>query len=117
MKRVKEVQEVSWHRNGISGVGFYAVRFTADIEPCSKQDSAAWNIPETAGESAANFLAIVFDEPGMGAVICLDRISTHGVQFGGNAWRGDDFEPELREAIETMPTSGGVRIGPFCLPT
>lgn len=117
MKHVKTVQEVAYHRNGIGGTGFYAVRFTADIEPQSEEDSKIWNTPATAGQKDANWLAIVFDEPGSCAVVCLDLIPTCGVKFaGGNSWRGDRFEPELRDAIKSTPLSGGIRVGPFCLP-
>jgi hypothetical protein len=36
-KFVNQVQEVSWHRNGVGGIGFHAVRFTSDIDPCSEE--------------------------------------------------------------------------------
>jgi len=97
-----EIEEVAWHRNGISGVGFYAIRFL-------------WQ-PDDA-RTKERFLGIVFDEPGHCSVIGIDRLSTQGVAFaGGNSWRGDRFEEDLRRAIENSPTSGGVRIGPFCVP-
>jgi len=100
------VQEVSWHRNGISGVGFYAVRFKAEVGL------------DAVGKKDANWLGILFDTPGECAVICLDLLETCGVKFGGgNSWRGDAFETELREAIKNMQSSGSVRVGPFGLPT
>lgn len=107
-KHVKKVVEVSFHRNGIAGVGFYAVRFVANI------DDELGKIVR----SDANFLAIIFDAPGFCAVTCLDLIETCGVKFaGGNSWRGDVFEPELRKAIEETQSNGSVRVGPFALPT
>lgn len=97
-----QVQELAYHRNGVSGEGFYVIRFLFNPDD----------------EGIENFLAVVFDTPGQCAVIGLDRISTQGVKFaGGNSWRGDWFESELREAIKTMSTSGGTRIGSFCVPT
>lgn len=97
-----EIQEVAYHRNGVCGVGFYAVRFLFQPDGCTAKE---------------NFLAIVFDSPGECAVIGLDRIATQGVAFArGNSWRGDHFEGELREAIAKGNLSGGVRVGPFCLP-
>ncbi len=118
VRHVRSVQEVAFHRNGIGGNGFYAVRFTSDVPVISEKESEFVNVPPTKGKNNANWLAILFDDPGSCAVICLDLIPTCGVKFaGGNSWRGDNFEPELREAIKNANTSGGVRIGPFCLPT
>ncbi len=107
-KLINAVQEVAYHRNGVCGRGFYAVRFTADVEEVGPKD--------------ANWLATLTDDAGECYVICLDLIPTCGVRFaGGNSWRGDHYEPELREAIkqhtEAGSTSGGVRVGPFCIPT
>jgi hypothetical protein len=122
-KRVASVQEIAYHRNGIGGNGFYAVRFTSDIEPDSEAEAKLCQIlgqPAESGVIGANFIGIVFDEPGSCAVLCLDRLESHGVRFaGGNSWRGDQFEPELRAAIEAQngSHSGGVRVGPFCVPT
>jgi hypothetical protein len=111
---IKAIDEISYHRNGISGLGFYAVRFTSDIEA----DDGAFNIyeqPDTA-QPNAKFLACVFDEPGCVAVICTDRLESHGISFAkGNSWRGDRFEPELREAIKASNNTG--RMGPFSVPT
>lgn len=115
---VNEVLEVSWHRNGIAGRGFYAVRFTSDIEPVGERESAMWNLPETHGQQSAKFLAILTDSPGECYVICTDLLETCGVKFaGGNSWRGDHYEPELRQAIATMQSSGSVRVGPFGFPS
>ena len=97
-----KVTQASWHRNGISGVGFYAVLFEAD--------------PNKTGEEQ-RFFAALFDEPGYCAVISLDLIDECGVAFGrGNSWRGDHFESELREAIERGDGADGVRMGAFSLP-
>ena len=113
-KLVKAVREVAFHRNGVGGNGFYAVRFTSDIEA----DDGRWGSPVAPAYPDANFLGIVFDEPGSCAVICLDRIADCGVKFaGGNSWRGDQYEPELRDAISTNKSSGSVRVGPFAIPT
>ena len=91
-----DVNEVAFHRNGICGEGFHAIRFT--YAPDGK--------PE-------HFLAIVFDTTGQCAVIGIDRLSEMGVRFAeGNSWRGDYFEHELREAIKKAQTG---RVGPFCI--
>ena len=86
-KVVTKIQEIAYHRNGICGAPFHAIRFVGKVD--------GYDEPET-----ANFLATLFDEPGHCAVICLDRLPEHGVAFGPNSWRGDCFEPELREAVK-----------------
>lgn len=73
------VKQVSYHRNGVSGEGFFAVLF------------------ERGGGHL--MVASVFDAPGAVAVYQVDFLSTVGVLFGDNSWRGDVFEPQLREAI------------------
>ena len=116
---VKKVLEVAWHRNGISGRGFYAVRFTCDIEGTSPEQAALWNIPASPPQPDANFLAVLTDTPGECYVVCTDHLAAHGVAFGKNSWRGDHYEGELRAAIEAADgrTSGAVRVGPFAVPT
>lgn len=112
-KAVKNVQEVSYHRNGICGNGFYAIRFQSDIEGYDGK----WGGKPHPERKDANFLGIVFDEPGSCAITCLDLIPEVGVKFAaGNSWRGDHYEPELREAIKTHESSGSVRVGPFAIP-
>jgi hypothetical protein len=98
-----EPKQVSFHRNGVGGIWFFAVLFSDTEEPDS--------------EERREFLGIVFDKPGECACICLDLIPEDGVTFGKNSWRGDVYEPWLRWAIETMPSSGSVRVGPFAFPT
>ena len=81
--------ESSFHRNGISGEGFYAVRFMWKPEDAEKPEA---------------FIATLFDEPGCCAVLSLDRIDAYGVGFAlGNSWRGDHFEGELRDHIKQHP--------------
>jgi len=77
------IDEIAYHRNGISGAGFHAVLF------CKRY-----------GRHWRKFFAAVFEEPGNVAVICLDLVTEHGVNKFKNAWRGDTFEHDLREAIE-----------------
>jgi hypothetical protein len=78
-----EVQEISYHRNGIAGEGFYAVRFRWETD-----------------RGMENFIGTVFDGRGQCAVLSLDRIAANGVAFGVNSWRGDTVEAALRVAIE-----------------
>lgn len=118
-KLVNKVLEVSWHRNGVGGRGFYAVYFLADIEAVSDVEAETWNLTEGEAIKDAKWLAVLTDTPGECYVICTDLLATRGVRFGANSWRGDRYEPELREAIKTTNdhTSGAIRVGPFCIPT
>lgn len=76
------VDEVAFHRNGVSGEGFHALLFR-----------------EREGRHWRKFLASVFEGPGVLSVICLDLVAEHGVASFENAWRGDHYEPHLRKAI------------------
>ena len=76
--------QVARHRNGVGGEPFYAILFR-DLE-----------------ENPGNLMvATVFEESGAVAVLDVDLLKTEvGTEFGHNSWRGDWYEPELREAIK-----------------
>ena len=110
-RMVNSIEQVSYHRNGIGGVGFYAILFRADAEESSPKLSLRGK--GSPAQSNARFLGIVYDDPGYCSVICLDLIDEYGVEFAeGNSWRGDMFEHELRKAIEESPSN---RVGPFAI--
>jgi hypothetical protein len=114
---IDSIDEVAWHRNGVGGRGFYAIRFTAGIEA---DDGKFSGCEATGAKIGLKWLAVLTDDPGECYVICTDLLETCGVKFaGGNSWRGDHYEPELRKAIEGQDGrhSGAVRVGPFCIPT
>lgn len=98
-KSTIKVDEVSFHRNGISGEGFHAVLFR-------ERDGRHWR----------KFLATVFADRGVLSVICLDMLPEHGVNSVFNAWRGDYYEADLRqyitqwEAARTADTSVPPRV-------
>lgn len=78
--RLKNIQIVH-HRNGVGGTGFHVAHFT----------HPQGNTP---------MVAVLFDEPGQCAVLDITLLS-QGVIGEPNKWRGtDDFERELRAAIE-----------------
>lgn len=96
-----KITEASFHRNGIGGLGFYAILFEWQADDSYKPEK---------------FLATLFDEAGACAVIGLDRIEKMGVRFAqGNSWRGDHFESELRKQLKDGAVTHGVRIGPFAI--
>lgn len=73
-----EIITLAYHRNGISGAPFYIVLFR--------------------GEEGRK-VAILFDREAHCAVLDVDRLHQGDIAFGSNSWRGDHFEPGLRNAI------------------
>ncbi|MEZ6140779.1 MAG: hypothetical protein R3B84_09430 [Zavarzinella sp.] len=74
------IQEIARHRNGISGTPFHVVRFADPTE--------------------GDMLGIVFPQPHHVAVLHLGLLAKGNIAFGSNSWRGDNYEPVLRHAIE-----------------
>ena len=93
-----EIVSASWHRNGIVGVGFYAILFK-DLK--EKRD----------------MVASLFDERGYCAVYDVNELKAGNIEFAnGNSWRGDQYEDVLRPALkEFMKKEGTNRMGPFSL--
>lgn len=81
-----ELRDLSarFHRNGVFGEGFTALSFRARIRGC--------------GRGFRPMIAAVFEGSGRVAVIEPDNIR--------NRWRGDDFEPLLRQAVQAFDESG-----------
>ena len=87
MARKITVYEVAYHRNGVGGAPFHAVRF-ADQQH----------------EKGTVMVGIVFEEPGHVAVLSVNKLAGLGqeatVAFGVNSYRGDVYAPALRRAIK-----------------
>ena len=73
-----KVLSVAHHRNGVHGNSFYVVLF--------KHDHTAK-------------VGKVFDTPGNVAGLDVTMIAQNNIEFGENSWRGDEFESELRKAV------------------
>ena len=83
---------IKYHRNGISGVGFYVILFD-------------WIIQKPNGgpvDSIRHMVATVYDEPGYCAVHDVADLVAGNVV---SAWRGDNFEPQLRKFIKNYDKS------------
>ena len=82
-----KLHQLDYHRNGVCGAGFYAILF---------------NDPEQPGGEGSlyNMLATVFDRKGHVSIINTAMLEDAGVSFGYNSWRGDHYEPQLREWIK-----------------
>lgn len=74
-----KIESIQYHRNGVSGNGFYVVTFKDDDR---------------------KMVAIIFDEPGNIAVFDRQLIGEGNIQFGENSFRGDHYESWLRDAIK-----------------
>lgn len=106
MSREVEVTivDASYHRNGVCGVGFYAVLFD--------------------DKEHGRMIASIFDDidaknpKGYCAVYSVPALADGNIAFaGGNSWRGDVFESELIPALrEWLKAKGSNRIGPFAMP-
>jgi|PersoiStandDraft_1058852.scaffolds.fasta_scaffold07149_7 hypothetical protein len=70
---IREIQSVSYHRNGMAGARFYRVAFTE-------------------AQTGERLIAVVSDTADFVAVIHATNPESR--------WRPDDFAGELREAIE-----------------
>jgi hypothetical protein len=91
--RVKRIciRSIDYHRNGIAGAPFYAVVF----------DEAKGAHPDDRGRK----VAVVFESPWHTAVLDIARLAAGDIAFGSNSWRGDEYEPHLRKAIERHETA------------
>lgn len=79
-----QVEEVAYHRNGISGEGFHVVTFR-------------W---AEQGEEPRHMVGIIFGREGQCAVLDREQTRQGNIAFAmGNSWRGDHFEHALRVAI------------------
>lgn len=76
------VHQIKYHRNGVAGSPFHVVRFTDADE--------------------GNMLGVVFEQPYHVAVFQLDLLDARDIGFGTNSWRGDRYEPHLRQAIKQL---------------
>jgi hypothetical protein len=77
--------DTAHHRNGICGAPFVAVLF------------------EDSGPEGSRKVAILFDEQYHCAVLDVAKLAAGDIAFGSNSWRGDQYEPHLRKAIEDSP--------------
>ncbi|MGD0109558.1 MAG: hypothetical protein ABSC06_36855 [Rhodopila sp.] len=84
---------IAYHRNGVMGAGFHAVAFRYRYEGTDRRMVAA-------------VFSTVELEPGQAhpcngrlAVLYADYAATGLLESPLNKWRGDDFEPQLRQWI------------------
>lgn len=73
------IENIQRHRNGVCGAPFHVLIFRDPDE--------------------GRMLGVVFDEAHHVAVFNLDKLAIGNIAFGVNSWRGDRYEPHLRNAI------------------
>jgi len=77
------IADSSHHRNGIGGGPFDVVIFNAVVDGVHR-----------------TMVAVLFEDRGECAVFDMDMLAKHDIAFGSNSWRGGQFEPEIRKALE-----------------
>ena len=73
------IENIQRHRNGVSGAPFYVLLFRDPDE--------------------SRMLGIVFEQAYHVAVFNLSKLTLGNITFGVNSFRGDHYEPHLRNAI------------------
>ena len=73
------IENIQHHRNGMCGAPFHVLIFRDPDE--------------------GRMVGIVFEQEYHVAVFNLDRLAEENITFGVNSWRGDRYEPHLRNAI------------------
>ena len=81
--------DIAARRNGICGAPFHVVLFE---EPTKEE--------ERLGVPVSTKVAVVFDAAHHCAVLDADKIMKFDIVFGSNSWRGDRYEPTLRNHIK-----------------
>ncbi len=70
------------HRNGVHGASFDLMLF------------------EDHGPERSRKIGILFEQPHHCAVLDVAKLAQGDIAFGSNSWRGDEYEPDLRKAID-----------------
>jgi len=82
-EKLRIIRNIEFHRNGISGVGFYIVLFYEIDENNNKKE----------------MIAIVFKTEKHVAIFNKELLNKNVIKFKINSFRGDLFEKGLREDI------------------
>ncbi len=73
------IENIQRHRNGVCGAPFYVLTF---------------HDPDQ-----GKMFGVVFEAAHHVAVFNLAKLALGNITFGVNSWRGDHYEPHLRNAI------------------
>lgn len=86
-----EITQVEYHRNGVAGEGFYAIRFTDPDEGAM----LAVVFPQYKDDGYEEL-----DYGGNPRVAVFKEALLPDVTFGVNSWRGDHYAGPLYDAIK-----------------
>lgn len=89
---MKILESVAYHRNGISGEGFYAVLFTdtdTGMEPNNRRRMLGVVFPKEVGKPKKYW------HPVRVAVFDRDLVGESEIRFCYNSWRGDKYSDWL----------------------
>lgn len=78
-----KIIDAQYHRNGICGAPFEVVLF------------------EEKGRGGSRKVAVLFEQPYHCAVLDVAKLAAGDIAFDSNSWRGDVYEPHLRQAVKT----------------
>ncbi|HWB10545.1 MAG TPA: hypothetical protein VG826_15050 [Pirellulales bacterium] len=81
--KINRIISIAHHRNGVAGAPFDVALFT------------------DTGDRRSRKVAVLFEPPGHCAVLDVEKLAAGDIAFGSNSWRGDDYEPPLRQAVGT----------------
>lgn len=81
-----KVRELHYHRNGVSGLGFYVGIVQED-----DREMLVVRFPKEADEQIGNVVCAVFD---------LAKLDKREIRFLHNSWRGDHYSWVMDQAIE-----------------
>lgn len=98
MNKSIKIEEIAYHRNGVSGAGFHVIKFV-DPQVGKPKTRLIDQMNEIEG-AQGKMLGIVFDAPYHVAVFDRGLLSQDVIGFGRNSWRGDYYESDLRKACE-----------------
>lgn len=102
------VQDVAYHRNGISGEPFYACSLT---DPDAGQLVATVFLPEGAHDAGGYMLPPSEWPLHAPRVAVLGVAELPNVAFGVNSYRGDNYAPRLYEEIYAKTMKRPAEVG------
>lgn len=93
-KQVK-IEDIAYHRNGVSGRGFYAVAFTCP------DNGPMVGVVFPSGETAEGISEFTPSDAGVECAVLQRELLAEGiVAFGVNSWRGDCYAKALVQGIK-----------------
>lgn len=100
MSKQIQIEEIAYHRNGISGAGFFVVKFI-DTDVPKPKTRLIDKVNQIEG-AEGRMIGIVFDEPYHVAVFDRGLLAQDIIAFGRNSFRGDYYEAALRKAVASF---------------